>query len=129
MQLPDLNFLTRFKHLFDFDSHHLTIPEGTEKFASLMPEDREQLASLIPTLDEHQKLIVDRIKKRGLEFDKKMKSKPAFWPIPRLLLLSPEFDQDRLLRDFIFVRLDNWMNDEEPSVRYYQSVGSLQSDL
>lgn len=119
MQLPDLNFLSRFKYLFAFDSHHLTKPEDSEL---LSVEDTEKIASLMPTLDEHQKQIIDRIQKRGLELAWKKNSKPGYF-IPDLLPSSNKILDDRFGRDVVFVPLHIFLNEEHPCTRYYASVG------
>ena len=114
MQLPDLNFLTRFKYLLDFDSHHLNLPE-----------EWMNLKNLMPILDEHQKLIIDRIKKKGSEVEKR--EGPNFW----LSCLegrssSEEFKDSR--KDYIHIpsnpwnQLNNRVPPSAPPLRYYRNV-------
>ena len=114
MQLPDLNFLTRFKYLLDFDSHHLNLPHNWRKLRNLMP-----------ILNEHQMLIIDRIKKKGSELEKQAQSKG--WPLCPEGLSSSNFDNCR--KDHIYVPSNTWDqiqkdNGKESNlaVRYFKNI-------
>lgn len=115
MKLPDLNFLTRFKYLFDFDSHHISPPEDME--------------NLTPTLDEHQKFIIQRIKRKGSEFEQKVKSKPFLLARPEVLSSSKKFFDELYdyssSRDTIYLPIDIWcsVQNSEPAARFYQNIG------
>lgn len=97
MKLTDLNFLTRFKHLFDFNSHPASVSEDM------------RMKNLDPMLSEEQNSIIQSIKKMGLEFERKGNSNLFFRWRPKILSSTEKFLNDRheiLQRDIIYSPMD-----------------------